>query len=49
MPAFADVPALAAFRIFSREALAVHVENGTYKTVSPFGDVTKPFKMTFSG
>lgn len=48
-PAFPENPALSTMRIFSREALAVRVENGTYVAVSPFGDVTVPFEMDFPG
>lgn len=44
-PAFPDIKALATFRIFGRQAMAVRVENGTYKPVSTFQDVTKPFTL----
>jgi hypothetical protein len=44
--AFPDVKALAPFRIFSRDAMVVRVENGHYVSVSPFSDVTKPFKIS---
>ena len=43
--AFPDVKSLAGFRIFSRDAMLVRVENGRYVSVSPFSDVTKPFKL----
>jgi ABC-type branched-subunit amino acid transport system substrate-binding protein len=43
--AFPDVKSLAAFRIFSRDAMLVRVENGHYVSVSGFNDVTKPFKL----
>jgi branched-chain amino acid transport system substrate-binding protein len=43
--AFPDIKSLAGFRIFSRDAMLVRVENGHYVSVSPFSDVTKPFKL----
>ena len=43
--AFPDVESLASFRIFSRDAMLVRVENGHYIRVSGFSDVTKPFKF----
>jgi ABC-type branched-subunit amino acid transport system substrate-binding protein len=43
--AFPDVKSLANFRIFSRDAMLVRVENGHYVSVSGFSDVTKPFKL----
>ena len=43
--AFPDVESLASFRIFSRDAMLVRVENGHYIRVSGFSDVTKPFKL----
>jgi hypothetical protein len=43
--AFPDVKSLAGFRIFSRDAMLVRVENGHYVSVSGFSDVTKPFKL----
>jgi hypothetical protein len=43
--AFPDVKTLAAFRIFTRDAMLVRVENGHYVSVSGFDDVTKPFKL----
>jgi ABC-type branched-subunit amino acid transport system substrate-binding protein len=43
--AFPDVQSLATFRIFSRDAMLVRVENGHYVSVSGFNDVTKPFKL----
>ena len=44
--AFPDVKSLAAFRVFSRDAMLVRIENGHYVSVSAFSDVTKPFKLT---
>jgi ABC-type branched-subunit amino acid transport system substrate-binding protein len=44
--AFPDIPSLAGFRIFSRDAMLVRVENGHYVSVSGFNDVTKPFKLS---
>jgi ABC-type branched-subunit amino acid transport system substrate-binding protein len=43
--AFPDVKSLASFRIFSRDAMLVRVENGHYVSISGFNDVTKPFKL----
>jgi hypothetical protein len=43
--AFPDIPSLAGFRVFSRDAMLVRVENGHYVSVSGFSDVTKPFKL----
>jgi hypothetical protein len=43
--AFPDVKSVASFRIFSRYAMLVRVENGHYVSVSGFDDVTKPFKL----
>lgn len=43
--AYPDIPALAALRLFSREAMVLKVEGGGYKSVTPFGDATKPFKL----
>jgi ABC-type branched-subunit amino acid transport system substrate-binding protein len=43
--AFPDVKSLTGFRIFARDAMLVRVENGHYVSVSPFSDVTKPFKL----
>jgi ABC-type branched-subunit amino acid transport system substrate-binding protein len=43
--AFPDIKSLSAFRIFSRDAMLVRVENGHYVSVSGFNDVTKPFKL----
>jgi len=40
-----EIPSLAAFRIFSRDAMVMRVENGKYVRVSAFSDVTKPFKL----
>lgn len=44
-PAFPDIKALATFRIFSRDAMLVRVENGRYVRASDFSDATKPFKL----
>ena len=44
-PAFPENPVLSALRIFSRSATVVRVDKGTYKSVAPFGDVTKPFQL----
>lgn len=44
--AFPENPVLSTLRVFSRYAMAVQVTGGTYKTVSPFGDVTKPFTLS---
>jgi ABC-type branched-subunit amino acid transport system substrate-binding protein len=44
--AFPDVKSLASFRIFSRDAMLVRVENGHYVSVSGFNNVTKPFKLS---
>jgi ABC-type branched-subunit amino acid transport system substrate-binding protein len=43
--AFPTNPVLKTLRIFSSQAMVVRVENGTYEQVSPFGPVTKPFKL----
>lgn len=43
--AFPDIKSLASFRVFSRDAMLVRVENGHYVSVSGFNDVTKPFKL----
>jgi len=45
-PAFPDIPSLAGFRVFSRDAMIVRVENGKYQRVSSFSDATKPFKLS---
>jgi ABC-type branched-subunit amino acid transport system substrate-binding protein len=44
-PQFPDVPSLASFRIFTRQAMVVQVEGGKYKRVTAFADTTKPFKL----
>jgi branched-chain amino acid transport system substrate-binding protein len=44
-PAFPDIDALAGFRIFSRYAMLVRVENGKYVRASDFSDATKPFTL----
>jgi ABC-type branched-subunit amino acid transport system substrate-binding protein len=43
--AFPDIKSLSGFRIFTRDAMLVRVENGHYVSVSGFNDVTKPFKL----
>jgi branched-chain amino acid transport system substrate-binding protein len=43
--AYPDIPALAALRLFSRQAMVVKVEKGKYVAVTPFGDATKPFHI----
>jgi hypothetical protein len=43
--AYPDIPALSGLRLFSREAMVLRVEDGKYKSVTPFGDATKPFKL----
>jgi ABC-type branched-subunit amino acid transport system substrate-binding protein len=44
-PAFTDIPALATFRIFSRDAMLVRVDGGRYVRASDFSDATQPFKL----
>jgi Periplasmic binding protein len=46
--AFADNEMLAPFRLFTREALAIRIEDGKYVPVTEFGDVTKPFTLETS-
>jgi ABC-type branched-subunit amino acid transport system substrate-binding protein len=46
-PAFKDTEALAAFRIFNRNALAVKVEDGGLVQVSDFVDVESPPELDF--
>jgi hypothetical protein len=43
--AYPDVPALSGLRLFSRQAMVVRVEDGQYKSVTPFGDATEPFEL----
>lgn len=43
--AYPDVPALSSLRLYSRQAMVLKVEHGVYKSVTPFGDATKPFKL----
>jgi hypothetical protein len=43
--AYPDIPALSGLRLFSRQAMVLRVEDGKYKSVTPFGDATKPFKL----
>jgi ABC-type branched-subunit amino acid transport system substrate-binding protein len=45
-PAFPEISSLAGFRVFSRDAMIVRVENGKYQRVSEFSDATKPFKLS---
>jgi ABC-type branched-subunit amino acid transport system substrate-binding protein len=44
--AFPEISSLAAFRVFSRDAMIVRVEGGKYQRVSEFSDATKPFKLS---
>jgi ABC-type branched-subunit amino acid transport system substrate-binding protein len=44
---FDDIAALSAFRMGSRSAMVVHVEDGDYVPVSDWVDVTTPFEMEF--
>jgi ABC-type branched-subunit amino acid transport system substrate-binding protein len=44
-PAFPDIASLASFRIFTRQAMVMRVEDGKYVRVSAFGDATKPFTL----
>jgi ABC-type branched-subunit amino acid transport system substrate-binding protein len=44
--AFPEISSLAGFRVFSRDAMIIRVENGKYQRVSSFSDATKPFKLT---
>ncbi len=48
-PAYPDIEALAPFRLFSRHAMVVHIEDGEYVPVSEFVDVTSAFDMEFDG
>jgi hypothetical protein len=43
--AYPDIPVLSGLRLFSREAMVLRVEDGGYKSVTPFSDATKPFKL----
>ena len=43
--AYPDIAALSTLRLFSRQAMVLRVEDGAYKSVTPFGDATKPFKL----
>jgi len=43
--AFPDISALASFRIFSRDAMVVRVEDEHYERVSSFSNATAPFKL----
>ena len=43
--AYPDIKALSGLRLYSREAMVLRVEHGAYKSVTPFGDATKPFKL----
>ena len=44
--AFPEISSLAGFRVFSRDAMIIRVENGKYQRVSSFSDATKPFKLS---
>jgi len=44
-PVFPDISSLASFRIYSRQAMVMRVEDGKYVRVSSFSDATKPFKL----
>ena len=44
-PAYPEIPLLASLRLWSREALVLRVEDGVYRTISPFGDATQPFDL----
>lgn len=43
--AFPDIASLSGFRIYTRDAMVMRVEDGKYVRVSPFSDATKPFKL----
>jgi ABC-type branched-subunit amino acid transport system substrate-binding protein len=43
--AFPDIPSLSGFRIYTRDAMVMRIENGKYIRVSDFSDATKPFKL----
>jgi hypothetical protein len=43
--AYPDIPALSNLRLFSRQAMVLRVEDGKYKSVTPFGDATEPFEL----
>jgi ABC-type branched-subunit amino acid transport system substrate-binding protein len=43
--AFPDIPSLSSFRIYTRDAMVMKVEDGKYIRVSSFSDATKPFKL----
>jgi hypothetical protein len=43
--AYPDIAALSSLRLFSREAMVLRVEDGAYRSVTPFGDATKPFEL----
>jgi branched-chain amino acid transport system substrate-binding protein len=43
--AYPDIPVLSGLRLFSNQAMVLRVEDGAYKSVTPFGDATKPFDL----
>jgi hypothetical protein len=43
--AYPDIKALSGLRLFSRQAMVLRVEDGGYKSVTPFGDATQPFEL----
>ena len=43
--AFPDIASLSGFRLYTRQAMVMRVEDGKYVRVSAFGDATKPFKL----
>jgi hypothetical protein len=43
--AYPDIKALSGLRLYSRQAMVLKVEDGGYKSVTPFGDATKPFEL----
>lgn len=43
--AYPDIAALSTLRLYSRVAMVLKVKDGAYKSVTPFGDATKPFKL----
>ena len=43
--AFPDIASLSSFRLYTRDAMVVRVENGKYVRKSDFVDATKPFTL----
>ena len=43
--AFPDIASLSGFRLYTRQAMVMRVEDGKYVRVSAFSDATKPFKL----